>query len=620
MRVWADVYDEDGVKLGTLTAIKSASVSTQLDGAGSYSLDLAIDERTIAALVNDLEVRVYVEQTDDELPQEWVRGLIRDVTITEAESGNTVTVSGPDTLDTLTETTVGIGRSYDAESIQTITNSLLSLTSGWTAEIETAVAADLQTTRFDGANVLRCLLRLVEEKGVHLRNGNEPNTVEIGAFGTPALSPTGMAVRAIKPVSTVSYELQANDAVLLIDRITQTQKSGDVVNWCIPVGAGEGSAALTLKDTTYAIYNENGTVYRAGVSSRYPIYRRVNGNGFTEYYIDASDGGRRRQAVVSFKEIGTIANSTLAKQNAANALAIAAMAYLDRQRLPLASYKLSASNVQADIKPGNLLPVKHKGTIEIDDETRSAKPRLTYLDVDQDMWVMKVTKKIAGDNISHDFEVATVDRYLMDHSKILVTMMEMLQARNVSVQTVPMVFPFMAYDTMQEGTTFLSGYNQGKKARLDLRINDYITDVTKVELHFITLPLHITGRNLFASPNYWTVFDVVTSAQYPSGISVYVNGADVSSQVVDIDSGAPAPFNVGANVATDARVDITSFITGASGGLYQNHKIELHCEHRLGDISLGGPDPAQSGTNASKGYAFMVAYVFGSLRAVFDGG
>lgn len=618
MRVSADVYDESENKLsgGPVTAIQSASITQQLDGAGSFSLNLVTDERVLSTLVNEAEVRLQVQTTDDDPASEWVRGIIRDNDIADGEGGTTIGVSGPDTIHALTERTVGIGRSYNNQTIQTIINALVALVPNWSASVDSTIASDLQTVRFDGANILQCLIRMVEEKGCHFRNGLAPNTLEFGEFGDLATAPDGRIVHAIAPPDVVSNELQENQAIILIDKISQSNKSSDVINWCIPIGAGEGSAALTLRDTTYTIYKEDGTIYRAGTASRYPIYRRTNANNIVEYYVDASGGARLRQATVSFKQIGPVVNSLIAKQLAANALAEATFAYLDRQKVLLVSYKLSAKNVKANIRPGDKIMVTYQGRIEIYDETRSKSPRLTYLDVNEPLWVMKVSKRVSGDQITHDYEVSTIDRYKMDESRIVVSMMEAVQARNVSVQTFPQVIPFMAYDTMKEGTTFGTGYSQGKKARLDLRINSYITDIQRVELRFITYPLHTTSKlYFFSSPNFYSDFDLITSSQYPSGISVFVNSVDVTSQVSDIDTAAVGPFNAGSNTQTDNRIDISDFILNAAGGIYRNHIIELHCEARLGgDVGFGSPDPAVTNQPCSQGVVFMVAYVFGSVR------
>lgn len=585
MRVTADVYDTNGNKTGTgpVLAIKSASVTEQLDGAGTFSLDLAVDERVLT-LINEAEVRVNVQTYDNQPAMEWVRGIIRDNEIQDQESGTSITVSGPDTMDELTERTVGIGRSYDTQPMSTIINGLVGLVPDWSATVESAVASDLQSTRFDGANVLQALLRCTSEKGIHVRNGLTTNTLEIGAFGSAVLNSSGQPVRAIKAPSEPNVELQQNDTVIFIDRISRSSKSDDVVNWCIPIGAGEGSAALTLRDTTYTIYNEDGTPYRAGVyASKYPIFRRVNANGIIEYYIDASGGKRMRQATVAFKEIGAIGNSDAAKQMAANALVQAAIAYLDRQKVALVTYRFSAKNVQARIRPGDKLPVEYQGRMEILDESRSSQPRLTYMEVDESFWVLKVTKRISADSITHDFEVATVDRYAMDTTKIMVSMMEAMQARNLSVQTSLYVYQDSDADVIQGGFTASSAH---KDAIFTFNVSDIVTDVIKVELQIETKPLYVLagtgldnqyGSSVHAS-DYW--FSVQFSPNYPSDITVTIDGVDVTSAL-------GGPWNPSAgNLPVKETLDITPYIVNAISGLYQDHQIVFTAGAKSGDAVI----------------------------------
>ena len=627
MRVTADVYDSNGIKTGTgpVLAIKSASVTEQLDGAGTFSLDLAVDERVLT-LINETEVRVNVQTYDAQPSMEWARGIVRDNEIQDAEGGTQITVSGPDTMDALTERTVGIGRSYDNQTMSTILNSLVGLVPGWSTSIESAVASDLQSTRFDGANVLQALLRCTNEKGIHVRNGLTPNTLEIGAFGSAVVNSNGVAVRAIKAPSEPNIELQRNDTVILIDRISRSSKSDDVVNWCIPIGAGEGSAALTLKDTTYAIYYEDGTLYRAGTASKYPIYRRVNDNNIVEYYINASGGARLRQATITFKEIGPIANADNAKQLAANALAQAAMAFLDRQKVALVTYRFSAKNVQVRIRPGDMLPVEYQGRMEIIDEerTRSSTPRLTYMEVDQSFWVLKVTKRISADVITHDFEAATVDRYAMDTSKIVVSMMEAMQARNLSVQTIP-------YWSKDSWTDFV-GLNRfslaARPARFPLEIDELVTDIIRVNFRFRTRPLFSTiavPPNAIAAPNDGVVYELDEGDQHPKDLQMFINGVDVSAAFggpwnTRI-SGTPGlGWTVGQyqNNALNVSGVITPYILNAAGGIYQEHIIEFKAQGDPNAYSyvMGNYSASSYVGDARTGIIEFSVRIFGTARGV----
>jgi len=624
MRVWAEVYDENGVKTGSgpVTAIQSASITEQLDGAGSFSLDLGTDERVLLQLVNEAEVRLMVQTFDDMPPEEWGRGIIRDNDISDAEGGTSVRVSGPDTLDTLTERTVGIGRSYDTERLDAIIADLVSIVPGWTESVDSTIAGDLQSSRFDGVNVLQALVRTVEEKGCHFRRGANPNTIEVGPFGDYALSPTGSRVRAIKAPSVIGNELYGNDAVLLIDKISQSQKSAAVVNWCIPIGAGTGSAALTLRDTTYAIYNADGTLYRAGTASKYPIYRRVNGSGIVEYYMDASGGARQRQAVVTFKAIGAIANSILAKQAAADMLVQATTAYLDRAKVPLVTYRFSAKNVQADIRPGHLLPVQYTGRLDVLDETRTRSPRITYMSVDTNMWVMKVTRKIGDGQITHDFEVATIDRYVMDSTRIVVSLMEAMQVQDLSVQSVP----FMSERSSKDFVGWDVLRIQQRPARFTFKIDSKVTDLIQVSIRFTSRPLSATTRVQDSSVTpFLVVYEAIEGDQHPKGIQLWINGVDRSSAFGgpwnNRLSGTPGVgWTAGQyeNNALDVTCDITSYILAAAS-IYQDHVIEFYGNADRNAFTYKVPGQG-SATNllgdATSGEIECNFLVFGTARGI----
>ncbi len=602
MRVWAELYDASGSKLGTgpITAIKSASVTDQLDGAGSFKLDLALDERVITALAVDTEVRIFVQDDEGKPAQEWGRGVIRDHELGDEENGTSIAVSGPDLLDELTEVTVGLGRTFQNVTVPTIINTLLG-EAGWTSDIETALTGALQTARFDGAHVLRAISRVVEEGGYHFRRGTAASVMDVGVFGERVTTASGQRVVAIKPPSEITPELLTNDTVVFIDRIRRKTSSSDTVNWCLPIGAGEGGAALTLRDTTYAIFNEDGSVWRAGPVTRYKIYRRVNANGIAEFYIDARESSidRRRQATVAFKEIGAVANSTAAKQLAANMLAQAAMTYLDRQKVALVTYSLSLKHVKATIRPGDKLQVRYVGRVEIDDETRSSTPRLTYIDVDEPFWVMKVTRKISGDQISYDLDVATVDRYAMDSSRIMVSMMEAVQARGLSVQTINYYFENSYTDSISNA--------DGKTAKFQLTVNDYVTDVIRIGLRVRTTPLWAGITPHYGGTPY-TTWQLSYGYNHPSDITITIDGIDQTSAL-------GGPWASAVNTPIDIELDITSYIVNAAGGLYQQHSIVFGCGSRYGEIGVS-PFTGYDDFWASSGIVEASFKVIGSLRAI----
>ena len=121
MRLWADVFDTNDAKIGTVVKLNSAAVTRALDGAGNVSVTFpATDEATFDLLQLERRIRIYVEQ--DEQPRLLGKGVIRDLSLDETSTR--ATASGPDSLDALKRKSVLLGRSFDNQPISTIAASL----------------------------------------------------------------------------------------------------------------------------------------------------------------------------------------------------------------------------------------------------------------------------------------------------------------------------------------------------------------------------------------------------------------------------------------------------------------------------------------------------------------
>lgn len=610
MRIWATIYDTTGTKLSQIDAIRSAGVTERLDASGSWDLQCPLDERVIDFLKTDNEVRIFVQE-DEEPAQEWLRGIILKNRIRESESDTIISVSGRDLIDELADVVVGLGRSYTAASITSIISDLVSLKSGWTAQVETSAGALLQTARYDGASALKAIVRTVEERGLHFRNGTAARTLEVGAFGSALTTASGETIRAIQPPSSIGRELYDNDAVMLIDDISVEESVDDVCNWCLPLGAGEGSAATTLRDTSYQILNSDNSIYRAGIASPFPIYRRVNAFGVTEYYVDASNGARQRQSTVTFKEIGPVANSTLAKQYASDALANATFAYLTRQRLKLTTYKVAVGKVRQNIRPGSQIRLVYKGIATIGPSERASRTDLTYINVDAMVWVMAVQRAISDSGIQHTLDICTVDRYAMDERRMAVVAYEAMQTQNVSVQT----FPFWSEKTYTDYLEYIVFGSSGRSANFKIEIDNSVTDIVRMLIRFKTRPLftftRVRSQYQTSGTNFDYVFNIVEGNQHPKGLHIYIDGVDRSLEL-------GGPWNNGGagldNAAINVSADITNYLTS---NLYQEHTIVFLAE-QIGGAAYPVPGFSTLALNgqASSGIIELDVRVLGVARAV----
>ena len=585
MRVWADVYDANGTLVGgPITSLTGASVTRALDGAGSISLTFpAADERAVTLLQNERRVRLYVEH--DEQTRELGRGIVRQLRANVAESSTTFSASGPDSLDVLARRSVLLNRSYENQSVSDIANDLAGL-AGWTAVVDFGVGN--QTCRFDGSNVLKALLRVAEEKGLHLREGESDNTLEIGAFGT------NTGVRCLAPTS-LTREVYANDDLILIESITQTTDSKDICNWIVPIGAGEGAAALTLRYS-----NRLGT---------YAIEQVLGPDGQVLYYLRDTESIAtygQCERIVTFKEIGPVANSTTAKQLAANALYDAAVAWLERQAVPLTTYKINGKKCRTTIRPGDKVRVTYQGVVQ------TLEGEYTPILIDELMWVMKVTESVGTDGLRLSLDVATVDRKEQDTAQAVVGALEAINVRNVSVQT----FPYWSENTYTDTVCYQTSIGIGKYAYFKLQFDDSVTDIVRVVARFKTRPLFALNRVTAVTPsagsNIDNVFDVVEGSEHPKGLHLYFNSVDVSS-----DYGGPWNPTASDNTALDVTVDLTQLVIDA--GIYNEHLIEFRAE--VGDTTPAYQLPGYAGPGLltgqrSSGVIELNLRVLGTARAV----
>lgn len=592
MQLWADVYDADGnSKIGKtpITELISASITRTLDGAGSMEVVVPASATNLDALINERQLWIYA-QSDDESPRLIGTGYIRKRRIVAGTSGTQMSISGPDLMDALRRKSVLLGRIFDTQAVGTIASDLIGLVGdGWQVNVDTSLSADTQTVRFDGSTVLKALIRVAEEKGAHIRSGLQPKTVELGAFGTPT------DLVAIEPPSTVSMEMYANDNVLLIDRITQLDASDDVVNWIIPIGAGEGVAAQTLAQSTR--------------TSPYPIQTMTGPDGRTLYYIsDASSVERYGaiQRVVTFKEIGPIANSTTAQTLAANALYDAAAAWLQRSSDKTTTYQITARKCRRVIRPGDKIRLIWRGTVE------TSEGDVVPIDVDDYFWVMQVTETVTADGMGVSLQIASVDRAQQDPAKMIVGALESIHVNNVSVQT----FPYWSSDTYTDYVCYLSSTGVGRYATFKLEFDNNITNIISVKLRFKSRPLIALSRMTAVAPtagtNFDCVFDVVEGDEHPKGLHLYVNGIDVS-----INYGGPWNPTAGDNNPINVECDITQLILDA--GIYNDHVIQFRAQ--VDDRPSAYQLPGFSGPGLilgqrSSGLIEANFRVFGTSRAI----
>ncbi|MCK6578121.1 MAG: hypothetical protein L6Q98_08470, partial [Anaerolineae bacterium] len=407
MRVWADVYSAAGARQGAgPVALKAAGVTRVLDGVGTIRLSApGTDARARALLVNENHVRIYTQATDDAAVREMGRGVIRKVRASGSPTDWSLDVEGPDDLDGLTRVSTKLLRKYSAETTGDIVDDLVALVSGWSA---TTTGGNTTDARFDAVSVLKAILGLCEQQGLHLRAGTSNKTIEVGAFGSDA------GLRLVNPAQ-IMPGMEAQDGLAFIETITVEQDSEPVCTRLYPLGSGIGEAWLTLLNAT------RNTPYTRQV---------VNVNGIDQHFLEDFAAVAQYGVIEKMGKfnIAPLSNSAADVENAANALYDQAAAWLTRYCQRLDSYQVTAKKVRATIRPGDKVRLVYNGVVTRDGEV------VHFLDVDDDFWVMECTERVGVEGAALDLTLASVDRHAQDAARVVIGSLETLSIDSVTVK------------------------------------------------------------------------------------------------------------------------------------------------------------------------------------------
>ena len=532
MQIWCNAVDSNWETVGDGPVIvQSVSVRRQLDGAGNITMSLPLTQRAHTLMVADRRFIVYLEQNEG--VRTFARGIVREAELNRSDGGRALEISAIDDLDELRRYSTWLNRIYDQQSIGTIASALAAL-AGWTATVDDDYTDELVDARFDGASVLKALQALAENNGLHLRAGTTTRSVEIGAFG-------GDAVVRLTNAPGVPYEAYDDDSVAYLGNISRSIDSDDLVNRLIPIGGGEGEAALTLESSTR--------------STPYTI-QSTTIDGKTVYYLEDSASVLTygvSEHVGSFKDIQPLANSSPSLIYAANALYDAAVAWLALRKDPLTTYDCDARKLKRLLRPGDTVHLQYLDVIEGDDGP------FTVADVNEPLMLMAVSESATPNGITNTLSLHSVARYKRTAAEIIVAAIEDISLRNLKPQTYPFFSSDTYYDTIQGFGSATVNY---KPAEFQIAIDDSVTYLTRCELRIRTHPptTQAVGDTSMTTM-FWSVY---TASFHPRGLSIKINGTDYTSAL-------SGPWGSGS--AVDVTLDVTDILL--TEGFRQDHDVKI---------------------------------------------
>lgn len=583
--LYAEVYYPSGQRAGYgPVLVKSASINRTLDGPGSYSCEVNYTQENEALLKIERRIYIYKTNGDNEDRIFLFAGVIRKARRKYSVSAS-ISVDGPELIDELKNTSVLLNRQYSEAPLSTVAQSLAGL-AGWT--IVTS-ATNTISARYDGTTVLKALQEIIRDTGLHLRATDNPRQIEIGAFGDW----NGLTL------VNVDSALVDSDDVAIITDLTMEEDGENIINWLLPVGAGEGEAALTLKNST-----------RTGVLSM------VGADGRNVYYLQNSDSIAKygtKQKVGIFKNIAPLNNSATAKVIAANALTDAGTAFLQRSGEPIRRYNGTLKQCPINLKAGDTVRVIYRGLMRAEDDD-------VFETIDSYLYVMKVSESHSDGGASVNVELANVDKVKSDAAKVIVGALENLEVRNLK----PQAYPYWSENTYTDIVSNHTNPTYSRWADFKIEIDNSVLEITRVRLRVKTLRLFtysavrlepgaVTVNAVpYVSPGLFPTqfYSIVESDDYPSGITFYFNGVDVSAAF-------GGPWNVGLNVQTDITLDVTDLILSASGGMYQSHSIQFRCENRQGNCTVPGM-PVSITSDVSHGIVECNIRIQGTCQAIIS--
>lgn len=588
--LFVDVYDALWNKLGDgPVPITSASVSRAFDGAGSFSFEApANDKRVIELLKDQRRIKILYNDPQTNTVRVLGSGIISKRGRKYAANGNQKSFSGPDTLDELIKRMALPNTIFTNEDISDVA-STLAARAGWQAETETDLS-NLITARFDGASILKCLRTMTEKAGLHIREkvdipSDRDRIIEIGRFRTDI----ELYIQNGEAFTSAVFD---NTEIAFIDSLTITHESDDIVNWIIPIGGGEGEAALTLE--------------HAARTSTYPRETVENG-GKTHYYKQNEVSINKygiHEKMLTVKDVSPVGNSITATGYAADVLDEAADAFLDRSGEPQIVYRLSIKKGSKLIRPGDVVHVSFRGAVrdedgqEIEDET-----------VEGTFYVLKVTENVSGSGVTINLEISNVDKQPDSMESYILTAVEDIQLRNVK----PMTYPFRESYSIERPVQQWDGQSSyTRTCILPLKVDSTVTSITSVRLTIRSRPIYTLSVHL-GSTNPQNTYHIPIPNKYPQDLSLYINGIDVTSAF-----GGPWNPSPSGNSAVDETLDITDYIVNASGGFQQNHTIEVRVSMQTRDVSVVGFDSLapRTAVYGNQGMVELIAVTQGVCQAI----
>jgi hypothetical protein len=449
---------------------------------------------------------------------------LRKQSFNAGSKGRTIEWSGSDNLHELQRYTTMRGRRYNNEPIQDVVRDLVELVPDFAVEFGDTVGGRT-TQRFDGISVSEALGRIAETHGLHWRVVPGEDAVLFSELGEE------LPLR-ITNILTPERRLGAEIKTAVIEHLNLIRDGFEVVNWIEPV-SGPADGALTLRYSTR--------------SSPYTIEQAVNQQGRTIYILqDAASQtayGVEQQIVSPDYLIIAAQESSQRLINASNVLYDWAATHLDRNKEPKQAYSVTGVKVALDVLPGDKVHVHYEGVVYQVTLAGDLVPA-REAEIDEYLWVVKLTERYNLEGKKFDFEVSTVDVLPVDAATLISRSIVRQEADKVAVKL----------NVASQSASTTASLDVAVTADLGFEVSDEAILVTAAK---VTLE-----RDNTTEPEYVTL--------------------EMDGEVVP-----GGPWLWGPDAGTEAVVDITDLLNVGAQVLAGTHTLTVAAERNLpADLSV----------------------------------
>jgi hypothetical protein len=618
-----DLYNTRGdakLGIGPLANITYVEQTEYIDQAGNLRFGVpATDIEAIGYLRNECLAFVKTEEGY------WPPGIVRSRGLALTPTP-TYDVSGPDILGELGQLSTELAREYSDEYASGIIQDLISTWIDPLWAYSYLFGDDPQIThRFDGETLLAAVMFVVQRLDLHFRlklgtpAGVDFRYIVIDDFGDDC------GLRLIN-VQQQRYEQQSNTDIALLRDLELVEESSRIVNWLLPLGAGDGRGQLTMmlcdslhggpttpvggyrvkvkaginRASTHGYGTIGQMIFYPHTAADFvvddPIYINTDSYGYGGEYNEVASVGPGNQIGLKAPLLHTWTDPTpiyawpefyiedTDSQTALGCVHQIVQAWKDIGPIDNTDVAVvAAANTLYDVASAYLRKNKQSSvtyrasvpwldwTVRAGDAirlvyrgvvTRDGTP-YTFIDVDDLYTIMSITRRLeATGAMQTTLEIASVDKSPLDNIGAVVHALKSVGDWEIRTQN----YPCIVQDT---GIGVLHG-NAYKFYYTPVRFNAG-TFMIGMRLDRATLTFK-TGVMYYTSPGFIVALDTV----YPEQVSLWLaNEAGVETDLTALLGG---PWGVN-NASVERTLDVTQFLRNANGGLKQSHRFAWKVPH-----------------------------------------